>query len=501
MVVPEVDRRAPVIVGVGQTSQRVSPELAKPPIELLADAARAADADTGAPVSLLARTDVVAVVAIGSWRYPDPGALLGRKFGISPRATAVSTVGGNSPQVLINEFAARVQQGDCDVVLVGGAESMHTRWRARREPRVQLDWESGDDQPCELVIGDDSPASSEYEMAHLAVAPTTVYPLFETAVRAELGHGIEEHQRYVSELWSEFAAVAAENPDAWSRVAYSPEEIRTISAENRAVCFPYPKRMCANIDVDQGAAVLLCSYESARAAGVPDDRIVFLHAAAEAHDHWYFTERLSLAESPAIAATGAAVLEATAKNIDEIAHFDLYSCFPAAVEIGRNALGIGTNDRRALTVTGGLGFAGGPVNNYPTHAIAKMVEVLRARPDDFGLTTALGWYISKHTAAVWSARPPTRPFRRLDAQSAVDARPGRHAAGLVDIEATIEATSVAFERDGTPSVGIVTALVDDGRRVIANARDADVLRDMTVHPWEGRRAKVTNDGSTNAVGD
>ncbi len=495
----EVDRRAPVIVGVGQTSQRVLPDRAKPPIELLADAARAADADTGARVSVLARADVVAVAAIGSWRYPDPGALLARKLGISPRTTAVSTVGGNSPQLLIDEFATRVQRGDCDVVLVGGAESMYTRWRARREPRVVLDWESGADRACEFVVGDDTPGSSEYEIAHHPIAPTTVYPLFETALRAKLDHGIDEHQRYMSELWSRFAAVAAENPHAWSRVAYSPEDIRTISADNRVVCFPYLKRMCANIDVDQGAAVLLCAYESARAAGVHDDRIVFLHAAAEAHDHWYFTERWSLTESPAIASTGAAVLEATATSIDDIARFDLYSCFPSAVEIGRNALGIGANDGRALTVTGGLGFAGGPVNNYPTHAIATMVEMLRARPDDVGLTTALGWYLTKHTAAVWSARPPTRPFRLIDAQSAVDARPGRVIAGLVDTEATIEATSVAFERDGIPSVGIVTALTDDGRRLIANARDVDVLHDMTVHPWEGRRAKVTNDGSTNAI--
>jgi hypothetical protein len=102
---------------------------------------------------------------------------------------------------------------------------------------------------------------------------------------------------------------------------------------------------------------------------------------------------------------------------------------------------------------------------------------------------------------VWSARPPTRPFRLIDVQAAVDARPGRVIAGLVDTEATIEATSVAHERDGLPSVGIVTALTDDGRRLIANARDVDMLHDMTVHPWEGRRAKITNDGSSNSISD
>ncbi len=494
-----VDPRAPVIVGVGQTSQRLTPAEAKSPIDLLADAARAADADTRAKASLLNRADVVAVVAIGSWKYADPGAFVARRLGIEPRATAVSTVGGNSPQLLIDEFATRIRAGDCDVVLVGGAESMHTRWRARREPRIELDWDSGDDGVCPIVIGDDTPGSSEYEMAHLAVAPTMVYPLFETALRAQLGHGVDEHQRYISEMWSRFAAVSAANPNAWSRVAYSPEEIRTITPDNRAVCFPYPKRMCANIDVDQGAAVLLCSFEAARAAGVPDERIVFLHAAAEAHDHWFVTERLSLADSPAIAATGAAALGAAGIGIDDVDHFDLYSCFPAAVQIARAELGIGPSDERLLTVTGGLGFAGGPVNNYPTHGIAAMVDVLRTRPGAVGLTTALGWYVTKHAAAVWSTQPPAEPFRRIGAQAQVDATPRREVAGLVETEATIEATSVAFERDGNPSVGIVTALTDDGRRVMANARDSDTLRDMTTSPWERRRVKITNDGTTNTI--
>src|SRR6478672_6324076 len=154
------DARSPVVVGVGQVSQRVPPADARAPIDLLADAARLADADASAARSLLERVNVIGIASIGSWRYPDPGALLGRKLGIEPRATLVTTVGGNSPQLLCNELGARIQQGELDVALVGGAESMHTRWRARREPRVELTWESGDDAPCEWVIGDARPGSS-----------------------------------------------------------------------------------------------------------------------------------------------------------------------------------------------------------------------------------------------------------------------------------------------------------------------------------------------------
>jgi len=500
--VPPPDPRSPVVVGVGQVSQRVPAAEARAPIDLLADAARLADTDASASGSLLERVNVIGIAAIGSWRYPDPGALLGRKLGIEPGATLVTTVGGNSPQLLCNELGARIQRGELDVALVGGGESMHTRWRARREPRVELTWETGDDAPCDWVIGDARPGSSDYEMAHTAIAPPLVYPLFETALRAANGRTVDEHQRHVSQMWSRFAAVAAENPNAWSRAAYTPDDIRTVSPDNRMVCFPYPKRMCANIDVDQAAAVILCSYEAARDAGVPEDRIVFLHSSAEAHDHYFFTERWSLADSPAIGAAVGDVLAAAELDIDAIARFDLYSCFPSAVQVATRAIGLADGDPRPLTVTGGLGFAGGPVNNYPTHAIARMVEVLRDDPGSFGCTTALGWYITKHASAVWSTTPPARGFRRVDpatTQSRVDTGPRREPAGLLDDDVTIEATSVNYERDGTPALGIVSALTADGRRALANTRDADLLAALTTEAHEGRLARVTNDGATNTI--
>ena len=214
------------------------------------------------------------------------------------------------------------------------------------------------------------------------------------------------------------------------------------------VCFPYPKRMCANIDVDQAAAVILCSYEAARAAGVPDDRMVFLHAAAEAHDHYFFTERCvarRLARrSPPRSATRSA---RPASTLDDVAHFDLYSCFPVGRADRRCARSASpTDDPRPLTVTGGLGFAGGPVNNYPTHGIARDGRSAPRRPGQrSGCTTALGWYVTKHAAAVWSASPPER---RSGASIRPRAGPGRRATaapsrpGWSTADVTIEATSV-----------------------------------------------------------
>jgi acetyl-CoA C-acetyltransferase len=230
--------------------------------------------------------------------------------------------------------------------------------------------------------------------------------------------------------------------------------------------------------------------------------MVFLHASAEAHDHYFFTERWSLAESPAIKAAVGDALAAAERDADDVARFDLYSCFPSAVQVAAQAIGVAGDDPRPLTVTGGLGFAGGPVNNYPTHAIARMVEVLRDDPTSFGCTTALGWYITKHASAVWSATPPARGFRRVDpatTQARVDATPRREPAGLLDDTVTIEATSVNYERDGSPVLGIVSALTADGRRALANTRDAEPLAALTTEAHEGRTARIDNDGTTNTL--
>jgi acetyl-CoA C-acetyltransferase len=502
-----LDPRTPVLVGVGQTQQRVAdPTAALEPIDLLADAVHAADIDSGARRSLLPSIDTIAVVDMLSWSYPDPGALLARRLGTSPRRTITTTVGGNSPQMIMNRLAAGITRGEHDVVLVGGAECVYTRWRARRtEPKVWLDWTQPEDPPCPAVWGDDRQGSSPYEMAHLAIAPTQVYPLFETALRAAAGRGIEAHQQFVGGLWSGFAAVAADNPHAWSRTAYSPTEISATSATNRMVTFPYTKLMCANIDVDQAAALLLCSYDSARAAGVPEERLVFPRSGADAHDHYFFTERATLAEAPAIGIAARAALAAAGDDLDEVARFDLYSCFPAAVELATASLGLAPDadrDDRPLTVTGGLGFAGGPGNNYSTHSIAAMVDACRRDPGSVGLVTALGWYATKHSVGLYSTAPPASGFVAVDpaeTQRTVDAVRGREPAGLVDGPAIVEATSVIFERDGIPSLALLSALTPDGRRALATTRDRTAMDSMCTQPWEGTTVELTNDDAANTL--
>jgi acetyl-CoA C-acetyltransferase len=169
--------------------------------------------------------------------------------------------------------------------------------------------------------------------------------------------------------------------------------------------------------------------EIARELGIPEDRWVYLWGCGDANDKWFVSERVNYHSSPAIRAATERALGMAGIIVNDIGAFDLYSCFPSAVQIAAREIGV-TGNGRPLTVTGGLGFAGGPVNNYPTHAIAAMVEVLRRDPQAYGLTTALGWYVTKHAVGVWSARPPEQSFTPSTAQAEVDALPSRTPAGL-----------------------------------------------------------------------
>jgi acetyl-CoA C-acetyltransferase len=500
-VKPSSSARAPVIAGVGQLTQRVEPTAALEPVDLMAEAARRADGDAGGSRSLLRAVELVAVVNILSWRHPDPGVALAGRLGLDGVRTLHTTIGGNSPQLLLNELGAEIAAGRLRAALVAGAEAMHTR-RRRERP---IPWLDGDGVAPAPLCGDPRPGWSPEESAHHAALAIQVYPLFETAVRAAAGRSLEEHSRRVAELWSGFSAVAATRPEAWSRTPWSADDIRLPGPGNRMVTFPYTKRMCANLDVDQAAAVLLCSAEAAREAGVPAERLVYLHAGADAVDHFLVSERSSLARSPAIATVGAEVLAAAGIGVDDVARFDLYSCFPSAVEVAMDALRLGgpaAGDSRPLTLTGGLAFFGGPGSNYVTHSVAAVVEACRADPGSYGMVTGVGWFLTKHSAGLYSTRPPAGGFVRVDPAStraAVERIPKRAPAGPYAGAAEVEATAVQFGREGDPALGVLTALTPSGARAWATTPDAGVLASMTTEEWAGRRVRLRIDGATNSL--
>jgi acetyl-CoA C-acetyltransferase len=491
-----LDPRTPVLVGVGQVNEHPRPDLPLEervePVELMVRALREAADDcggSGAGHRLLGRAGSLRIMVPLSWRYINPGVLVSERLGITPGEQVLTVIGGNSPQTVASVTARAIAAGDLDVALLAGADCLFTRIAARRDrARPVLRWThqpAGTPEPTRLGV--EVAPVSDLEQARGLDRPVTVYPLFENALRAAAGEGVADHQVKVSELWAGFSRVAAANPSAWSPRSWTAGELRTVGPANRMIGFPYPKLLNANDRVDQGAASILCSVEAARRAGVPEDRWVFPLAGADASDHWFLSERDDLHSSPAIRVAGARALALAGIGVDDVAYVDLYSCFPSAVQIAANELGLRLDDPdRPLTVTGGLTFAGGPGNNYVSHSLATMAGRLRSAPGAVGLVTGIGWYATKHAIGLWSSRPPVHGFRFDNPQGDVDALPRRAPAPGYEGVGTVETYTVVHGSEGEPSHGIVSLLTGDGTRAWGTLVDPGALASLETEEGCGR---------------
>jgi acetyl-CoA C-acetyltransferase len=490
-----LDPRTPVLVGAGQVNQRAE-DPGVEPVDLIADAAREA-----ADPRVLAALDSIRVVNLLSWRYRDPGLLVGRRIGAEGASTQYTGIGGNTPQSLVNQTCLDIRQGRADAVLLAGGETWRTRMRLRAKG-LRPEWTKQDESvPVPPGAGADVPMSGPADERIGLDRPSFVYPLFEQAIRIAAGESVDAHRRRIGELWAQFSAVAAANPNAWVREQLSAEQITEVGPANRMISWPYPKLMNSNNMVDQAAAVVLCSVEKATYLQIPRDTWVFPYAGTDSHDTYSFAERHELHRSPAIRIAGARVLELAGVGLDDLDFVDLYSCFPSAVQVAARELGLPVGDpARPLTVTGGLTFAGGPWNNYVMHSIATLAQQLRENPGSRGLISANGGYLTKHSFGVYSATPPADEFRWEDVQDAVDVEPTRTAVVEWEGVGTVESWTTPYDRDGNPEKVFLTVRTPDDSRALAVINDADEAARSVAEDIAGATVRVHSDGQATLRG-
>lgn len=486
-----IDPRTPVLIGTGQVLQRAEGLAdARDPVALMVEAITLAASDAG--LSSVPNPDAIRVVSLLSWKYGNPAQFIAEDLGLTPRELGLSAMGGNTPQTLVNAASRQILAGEIDLVILTGGETTRTRARYNKAG-LTPDWRTTDIAP--VPVSEDLTMNMPEELARKIMMPIQIYPLFETALRAQAGRSIADHQVHISELYARFSAVAATNPYAWSKKQYTAEEIRTASDTNRMIGFPYPKLMNSNNDVDMSAALILCSAEKATALGVPRDHWIFPQSGSDAHEHAFISHRNHFYDTPAIELAGRRVLELAGMSINDIDLVDLYSCFPSAVQLGAKSLGLDINSQ--LTRTGGLQFAGGPWNNYVMHAIATVANELRSGVGATGLVWANGGYTTKHAFGVYATTPPKNGFAYDYPQDQIDALPRRSLASPADAagEMTIEGYSVMHDREGNPERSIASCILTDGRRAWANTTDVGIGRDMCINEWVGRTVHADDSGT------
>jgi acetyl-CoA C-acetyltransferase len=444
----------------------------------MAEVARRAAADAGPGEALLQAIDTIVAVKLvvdspesGSGAmgmYANVPRTVSKLLGIDPARQMYSGTGGNTPQLLVNTFAEQIARGETSAVLLTGGEALNAMIGRLKQGLDMSGW-SDDPGGKPEPVTPERPACSDHETGYGLQTPSVTYPLFENALRGKYGWSLDEHRRKMGELFHRFSRVAAGNPLAWFPTERSAEEISTPGENNRFVGFPYTKYLNSIIQVNQGAAVIMTSVAKARELGVSDDRMVYLHGCAEGNDIWNVSERANYYSSPAMRMLGQKALAMAGKTIADMDFFDLYSCFPSAVQIACDELGIAHDDPRGLTVTGGLPYFGGAGNNYVMHSIATMMEVLRRNPGKFGLLNANGWFVTKHALGIYSTEVPAGEWQRENPATYQEEILDQETPPFTEMpegEATVETYTVLHGRKGVER-GLVIGRLADGSRFIA----------------------------------
>ena len=462
-----------VVAGWGQVTQSgpAGGDGLLGPIGLMATASQRAFEMTGS-FDAARHLDGLMTVKVMSTYYPSAHRLLAERLGLSPRFSATSPIGGNSPQTLINRAAGMIARGELDSVLVAGAEAYRSRNRDKSDSGNRLFQGFPPDYAEDDIVG-----ATELEARHGMSLPIHGFPLYETALWAASGLCLGDYLKRVGAIWAQFSRVAAGHPNAWTRVPLDAEAIVSPSAENRYIAFPYTKRMNPMVSVDMGAAVLLMAGETADRYDCRRRRAVFFTGGGYAEDRQRFlVQKSDFTTSLPLRTAADKALSRSNLALDDIRCFDLYSCFPASVVIARNVLGLAEDDLRPLTLTGGLGFFGGPGNNYSLHAVVTLADAIADGRMENGMITGLGWFMHKHAAGVYSAEPGGTDLATHDLEDMRNPAVGDPPVAAVDALAgsgTIETYTVVFTRDGIPDHAILYGRTEDGRRFVARNRPGD----------------------------
>ena len=492
---PLPDDRVPVIIGVGEITDRPR-EIAAglEPLALLEEALKRAEDDSGG--KLLGDIDSLDIVNFLSWRYHDPAAQLSDRLSIRPKHATYGPVGGESPIRYLHEAAQRIARGESSVAAVCGAEAQSTATKAERAG-IDLPWMPFAHDVPEPKRG----AAFQKPMAvKLGVfRPATVYPFYEAATAAHWGQTPREAMAESGKLWSAYSDVAAQNPHAWLKRRFTPDEITTPSPDNRLIAWPYTKLMVANPSVNMGGAVLMTSLAKARAAGVPEERMVHIHGGASAEEPRDYLDRDQFFESHAQNAVLRAAMQLAGGDGSAFDAIELYSCFPCVPKMARRTLGLEADVQP--TVTGGLTFFGAPLNTYMTHAACAMVRRLRGGAR-LGLLYGQGGFVTKHHALVLSRQPPQAALAQ---DSSVQAEADAHRGAVPDFvtqasgKGTVESCTVLYGRGGEVEHGVVMLRTQDNARALARvgAQDGATL----AHLLNMERTPVGSTGDIVNAGD
>jgi acetyl-CoA C-acetyltransferase len=498
-----ISDRYPVIIGVGFCQEKLEDASASHEASaLMVKAIENAAQDAGQP-ELVKQLESICVLK-GMWDYKNPGKLIADAFGASHAKSILADVGNLQLSALF-DLCRAIQSGEQDIGVVVGGEAKYRELRAKITGQHISNTVQGDETALpDLYVGIPDPFATDAEANAGLFMPVELFSVIESAIRASQGLSLEAHRDTIAQLYSDYSKIAANNPRAWSHEVLSAEEIRNATDKNAMLAFPYTKKFNSQWNVNQAAAILVCSAAKARALGLDSKRWVYPLAGTQSKHVVCLAEKKNLHTQPGAVIAGQRAYALAGITPTDITVADLYSCFPSAVQIFGHDLKL---DHIPWSVSGSMAFGGGPYNHASIDSVVRIVDVIRknaTQERQIGMVSNLSGIFGKQAVALFSNQPNRSSprgkgfyFEDVTAQVAKIDLPMTVNANYNGI-AKIVGYTVVYVKN-MPSHAFVYCESPAAERTVAKSLDQELLARMTREEFVGKAVQVHADKTFSLV--
>ena len=471
-----------VVIGVSAIQQKGDFENLDEALFLMDQAVKEALSDSGNK-SIKDHIDEIRIPK-GFWRYRDPGKWIAKNNDFKTIPTTYVTKIGVLQQNLINEACLKIENGEINASIILGGEARYKQLRSAIEKKEYF--ETKLDENPDFYIKAKEDLYGDEELEELGAMAVGYYATMETALRKNDNENIEEHQNNIASMYEEFSKVASNNEDAWLDHPYSKKEILETSKKNKMLAYPYNKLHCTSWNVNQSAALIICSEELANKLEIDNKKRVYPISSSENNHMIAIQQRPKLYESLGMIYAAKSINKMMEQLDIRLDAYDLYSCFPAAVKMFSKSLELGSELPK--TITGSMPYAGGPLNSFVIHSTVKMIQKIRALEARHGLVTGVSGMMTKQSFCVWGKEYQEQfIFDDVTERAKLDEKPVE-LSNIAEGEGEIIGYTII---EGSEHASKAVLYLDDEKkhRKVVSSFDKNFINLLMEEEWVGKKVK------------
>jgi acetyl-CoA C-acetyltransferase len=478
-----------VVIGISAIQQKGDFENLDEALFLMDEAVKEALSDSGNK-SIKDHIDEIRIPK-GFWRYRDPGKWIAKNNDFKRIPTTYVTKIGVLQQNLINEACLKIENGEINASIILGGEARYKQLRSVIEKKEYFETKLDENPDFYIKAKEDLYGDEERE--ELGAMAVGYYATMETALRKNDDENIEEHQNNIASMYEEFSKVASNNEDAWLDHPYSKKEILEISKKNKMLAYPYNKLHCTSWNVNQSAALIICSEELANKLEIDNKKRVYPISSSENNHMIAIQQRPKLYESLGMIYAAKSINKMMEQLDIRLDAYDLYSCFPAAVKMFSKSLELGSEIPK--TITGSMPYAGGPLNSFVIHSTVKMIQKIRALEARHGLVTGVSGMMTKQSFCVWGKEYQEQfIFDDVTERAKLDENPVE-LSNIAEGEGEIIGYTII---EGSEHASKAVLYLDDEKkhRKVVSSLDKNFINLLMEEEWVGKKVKFKDGQAT-----